>query len=117
MSHNFQAVCQQHALGDQKSPATRVYGGLLHTRWRLETTVGIYALKQLASTIDIKNPTVKHNYEQSEYIAHYFAQHAIPAIGALADSNNHYVTVIDNTAFLLYTWSTAQSISNVKVLP
>ncbi len=42
-------------LGDPLQPLVRVYGGLLHKMWRLDTNKGSYAIKQLSKAIDLKN--------------------------------------------------------------
>lgn len=49
-------VCTQLQLGSPKEMATRVYGSRGGSfMWRVNTEKGSYAIKQLASVIDLKN--------------------------------------------------------------
>ena len=45
-------------LGSAKKLAQRIYGGLLHKMWRIETEKGVYAIKQLSEDIDLSNDSI-----------------------------------------------------------
>jgi thiamine kinase-like enzyme len=74
--------------------------------WKLDTSKGSYAIKQLSK--DIKLTTkVKKAYELTEQIADTFKQYGIPAISALAVQGHHLIE-IKGTAFLVYPWVDAK---------
>ena len=69
---NLSYLIQHFYLGQPRRIPERVYGGLLHTMWRLDTDKGSYAIKQLSKDIDLKNEHVIKNYELSESIVSRF---------------------------------------------
>jgi hypothetical protein len=74
--------------GLPKQVPQRVYGGLLHTMWRLDTDQDAYAIKQLSKDIDLTNDHIIKNYELSERIASRFSALGIPAIPAIEAVEN-----------------------------
>ncbi len=101
-------------LGTPIQAPTRVYGGLLHTMWRLDTDKGSYAIKQLSKDINLTDERVIKNYELSERIASSFVAHGIPGICAIAQSSK-YVFMIDGTGFLVYPWVDAKALDGHAV--
>lgn len=96
-------LTQHFNLGNHHNEPKRVYGGLLHTMWRLDTDKGSYAIKQLSKDINLKDESVRQNYELTEHIAHKFAALGIPAIPAISQNGEHLL-LIDGIGFLVYPW-------------
>jgi thiamine kinase-like enzyme len=96
-------------LGSAKKLAQRIYGGLLHKMWRIETEQGVYAIKQLSEDIDLSNDSIVANYELTEIIASQFSQNGINAIPALNKSGKHLL-ICKNTAYLVYPWVNAKAL-------
>ncbi len=59
-------LAESYELGSPQIPIDRVYGGILHTMWKLLTAQGIFAVKCLAKTIDITKTDIVKRYEDSE---------------------------------------------------
>lgn len=87
----------------------RVYGGLLHMMWRIDTSKGSYAIKQLSKNINLEDKNIVNNYEISERIAYQFANHGIPAVYAIS-KNEKCLFIIDDTGYLLYPWVDAKAL-------
>src|SRR5471030_1785210 len=101
MTHNqVQSICEWLNLDYPISLPTRVYGGLLHLMWRLETETGSYAIKQLSKDIHLSEATLKQ-YELTENIARQFAVHGIPAVSSLAKNGKSLIHTGKNT-FIIY---------------
>lgn len=109
--NNFQvdSICTAFNLGVPIGEPIRVYGGLLHSMYRLDTTTGSYAVKQLTTGIDL-TLQVRHNYELSEQIARAFKAIGIDAIGAL-DYHGQYLFDCDHNSFLVYPWVNAATLT------
>ena len=74
-----------------------------HLCWKIKSDKETFFIKQLDPMLDIKNKNVIDRYELCESIAFKFSQHGIPAVYALR-SNNKYVTVFEDSAYLIYPW-------------
>jgi thiamine kinase-like enzyme len=95
-------ICALLNLGVPLGHPTPVAGGLLHRMWRLETTIGIYAVKDLNPEI-VSRPGVPDVYRASERIARSAAHAGIPALPALqlmADP----LLVLPNRSVLVFPW-------------
>lgn len=103
------ALCKIFKLGTPIDEPQRVYGGLLHTMWRVNADSASYAVKQLSPHIDLTKEDIVHNYDLTEDIACRFSEKGIPAIFALKQAGN-YLTLLDGTGFLIYPWVEAKSI-------
>ena len=103
-----------NALGVGKATAlpVRVYGGLLHIMWRIDTEKGTYAVKQLSRNI-ILTEAVKTHYELTEKIAQRFINAGIPAVCALEIGGKHLIQT-DDAAFLVYPWVNAKSAHEIS---
>jgi hypothetical protein len=82
-NQHIENLRQHFSLGFSKQLPTRVYGGLLHIMWRLDTYKGSYAIKQLTTDINLTDNSVVKNYELSESIATHFIVQGIPAVCAI----------------------------------
>jgi len=115
MNHNHLKHLSQHFnLGQAVQVPERVYGGLLHIMWHLDTDKGSYAIKQLSKDINLKNEQVVKNYELSEKIASRFVAQGIPGICAIAQSGKH-LFMVDGTGFLVYPWVDAKALDQHTV--
>ncbi|HEV2523918.1 MAG TPA: phosphotransferase [Gammaproteobacteria bacterium] len=108
--HQIQSICESLNLGYPISPPTRVYGGLLHLMWRLDTETGSYAVKQISKDIHLSEATIQQ-YELTENIARQFAAHGIPAVSSLAKNGKSLIPTGENT-FIIYPWKKAKTLDN-----
>lgn len=107
---NFvEQICLHFNLGLLIRNPQRVYGGLLHMMWRIDTEKGSFAVKQLSQDIQLQDRRIIKNYNTTENIAACFMQHGIPALSALKKSEE-YLFIIDNTGFLVYPWLDANTL-------
>lgn len=104
-------ICQHFELDQLKSPPTRVYGGLLHIMWRLESETGTFALKQLSEKIDLHNQAIIKSYELSESIAERFSKLGIPAVSAIK-KHGQRLAIINGRGFLLFPWVYAKTVDH-----
>jgi thiamine kinase-like enzyme len=103
---HIQYLCAQLDIGTPGRELSRVYGGLHHKMWRLETDRGTYAIKQLSADADTNDVDTLYHYNSSEAIAEAFGSRGIPAIFAL-QRDASYVQVIDAVGYLVHPWSNA----------
>ena len=108
-SKHLLEVCKAFDLGAPISDPTRVHGGLLHRMWKVETSAGCFAVKQLSSDINLQNEVINSNYELTEEIAKRFAEQGIPAINALKSHGKHLLEV-EGAYFLVYPWVNGKAI-------
>lgn len=111
---SLELLCEHFDLGVYLQDPTRVYGGLLHKMWRLETSCGVYAVKQLSPDINVTDESVIKNYELSERVAARFAAQGIPAVSALNMQGNA-LYIIGETGFLVYPWVDAKALDQHAV--
>lgn len=100
--HHLVEVCNKLGVSPPVELPSRVYGGLLHSMWKLDVGHHSYAVKQLSKDIKLTEK-VKNNYELTEMIAFRFSKENIPAISALQFSGRHLLE-ISGEAFLIYPW-------------
>lgn len=101
---HLQFICAELNLGTPKRDVTSVSGCRGGSfMWRVNTDKAIYAIKQLAPVIDLKNERVVTKYELSETIAYQFSQKGIPTVSAIEKAGKHLI-IIDNTGYLVYPW-------------
>ena len=112
--NHLKILCQHFNMGVPKQEPQRVYGGLLHRMWRVDTENGSYAVKQLSQDIELTNEKVVKNYELSEHIASRFIKKGIPAVCAI-EKLGKYLFIIDDTGFLVYPWVDAKALDKDKI--
>ena len=83
--------------------------------WRLDTTQGTFAVKQLNSAI-LQKPHIRAIYRSSERIAETMAAHEIPAVAAL-NRNEVPVQEIDGRTVMVYRWIAGETLSAEAVEP
>jgi len=112
----LQAVIDHFDLGTLKDAPPRVYGGLLHFMWHLETSQGSYAVKQLSSAVNLTDHKIVENYNLTEKIAARFTAKGIPAVSAI-EISEEALCIIDGVGFMVYPWVHGQSLDDKIVLP
>ena len=108
-------LCATCNLGDLLMEPRAVVGGLLHRMWRLTTTRGSFAIKQLNPAI-MRKPGIQYEYRVSEAIAQAMAEQGIPAIAAL-NSTNGPLQEIDDMFLMVYPWIEGETLSSAPVEP
>lgn len=115
MKQNHLEQLNQHFdLGALLKPTKRVYGGLLHLMWHLDTDKGSYVIKQLSKDINLQNNQVIKNYELSEYIASRFIAQGIPGVCALSNTDKH-LFILDGCGYLVYPWVNAKTLDRDEI--
>lgn len=107
-------LCNHFGLGTTIRSPKRVYGGLLHLMWHIDTDKGAYAIKQLSRDINLTDEGIINNYDLTEQITSRFIQQGIPAVCSLEKSGKH-LRLIDNTGFLVYPWVDAGALDKDTV--
>ena len=107
-------LTQHFYLGIPKLAPERIFGGLLHIMWRLDTDKGSYVIKQLSKNIDLTNECIIKNYELSESIASRFFALGIPAVPAF-ENNGQYLFMENGTGYLVYPWVDAKALDQHAV--
>ncbi len=108
-------LCALCSLGEPLMDPQAVIGGMLHRMWRLTTTKGSIAVKQLNSAI-MRKPGILHEYRMSEAVAQAMAEQGIPAIAALLSADGP-LQEIDDAFFLAYPWIDGETLSSAPVGP
>lgn len=107
-------LCRLGDLGDPLTEPTVVTGGLLHRMWRLSTTRGDFAVKQLNAAI-MKKPGIHDEYRLSEQVASMMAAHNIPALTALPNAQGDVFYTVDQMSLLIYKWIDGATLSTAAV--
>lgn len=103
------AICEHFGLGNPINNAiSPVSGGLLHLMWRIETSNGIFAIKELDSEI-MKRDGSHKRYNYSEDFAAYVASNGIQASVALSANKSH-IYEINGTTIMVYPWIVGHSL-------
>lgn len=79
---DFDALCQQLHLGALIEEPTRLYGGLMHTMYRVATESGVYAVKCLNPHVMARS-TAAANFAAAEELERKLEQTALPLLPAL----------------------------------
>jgi Ser/Thr protein kinase RdoA (MazF antagonist) len=108
-------LCAVCSLGEPMGELQSVAGGLLHRMWRLDTTRGSFAIKQLNPAI-MRRPYMHETYRLSEQIAATMVAHSVPAVAALVCSGDP-VQEIDDIALLVYPWIAGEVLAAPSVEP
>ena len=104
----IQMICKRLHVETPLNLPTRVYGGLVHKMWRIQSGELSFAIKQLGNHINF-TAAVKKEFNLTEEIAHQYAQENIPAIGAIK-TNGSYLIEASECMFLVYPWVDAHVI-------
>ncbi len=108
-------ICAWLNLGTPVGTPSAVAGGLLHRMWRLETTTGVYAVKDLNPEI-IARPGVPEVYRVSERIVRSVVAAGIPAIPAMQQLGDPLLVLSDRSV-LVFPWFEGTSVREDAVVP
>jgi thiamine kinase-like enzyme len=107
-------LCSMGGLGDPLTEPTVVTGGLLHRMWKLTTTQGTFAVKQLNAAI-MQRPHIHDEYRLAEQVASLMATHRIPALAALPNAQGDVLYDVDQMSLLVYKWIDGETLSAAAV--
>ena len=99
---NFNNISGALGLGELKAPAERVYGGLMHSMYRMVTDKGRYAVKLLNPEI-MKRPDVFENYRIAEGLENKLQEAGIPIVPALEFTGSK-MQCINGQYFYIFNW-------------
>lgn len=108
-------LCSVYGLGNPLKELQAVAGGLLHRLWRLDTTQGTFAVKQLNPAI-LQKPHIRAIYRFSECIAEAMVAHGVPAVAALSCDGDP-VQEIEGRTVMVYRWIEGETLSAEAVEP
>lgn len=108
-------LCRRMQLGEPVGALQPVKGGLLHRVWCLTTDRGRFAIKQLNPWI-MQKPGARDNYTLSEQIAAVMAEHAVPAVVAIAH-DGAVLQVREKFTLLVYPWIDGEVLPLARVAP
>ncbi|SRR5579871_462873 len=114
-SQKLAHLCERFQLGTALGEAQPVTGGLIHHMWRVETTQGRFAIKQLHPQI-IGQPGLRDRYRLTEQIATALAARGVPAVRALACADGP-VQDIDDISVLVFPWREGSTLSSGPAEP
>lgn len=95
-------------LGKPGDDLCQVPGGFHHRMWRLNTSDGSFAVKQLADDLDMQDAATVERINATEITAREFAEHGVPALYSLGNARQH-VQVLDGVGYLVYPWTEAMA--------
>ncbi|GCF09387.1 phosphotransferase [Dictyobacter arantiisoli] len=96
-------LCALGGLGEPTEQPQAVSGGLLHRMWKITTSRGRFAVKELHAEI-MRKPGIQDAYRLSEQIAAALAAEGIPAVAALPDKQGDVLYSLDQLSLLVYPW-------------
>ena len=97
---NFKPLVEQLKLGEINGNVVPLKGGALHSIFKVETSSGNYAIKQLNPHITVKE-NFKKAYELSEVIAEQMFKLHIPAVYSLSFKGSHVIQ-LEQEYFIIY---------------
>lgn len=100
-------LCLRAELGEIYKAPERIFGGLLHHMYKIETDKGIFAVKQLNPSI-MKRKTAINNYIFSEKVAKIAYLNQIPAIAAIEKESCLYK--IEDEYYMVFGWVEAKAL-------
>ena len=110
-------LCTIFRLGEPIHTAQAVQGGMLHRLWRLHTTRGVFAIKQL-NPMFMRRAGIRDAYRVTERIAEAMAVRGVPAAVALkGEGEGGTVQEIGNATYIVYDWVEGKTLSTHAVEP
>lgn len=110
-------LCTLFMLGEPLHGPQAIQGGLLHRLWRLQTSHGIFAVKQLNPAI-MRKPDIRDDYRLTERIAAAMAVQGVPAAVALkGEGDGETVQEIGGATFMVYHWIDGETLPIKAVAP
>lgn len=108
-------LCTACNLGTPLGVPQAVPGGSLHTMWRLQTTQGTYAVKQLNAAL-MRQTDMDDFYRLTERIAATMAENGIPAVVALSCQGD-ILQRCEDDVFLVFRWMDGEPLSLIAITP
>ena len=96
---NIEKFCERYDLGKIQN-ISRLFGGLMHKIFKVETDKGIYCIKVLNSEVMARKEAF-NNFVVSESIANLAKQNGIPASSALNMESN-YLIKLDDIYYMVF---------------
>ncbi len=110
-------LCTVFGLGEPLYTPQTVQGGMIHRLWRLHTTSGVFAVKQLNAEI-MRKADIRDEYRLSERIAQAMAVLGVPAAVALeGEGDGGTVQEIGDATYIVYNWIDGETLSAQAVEP
>ena len=110
-------LCTLFHLGEPIYTPQAVQGGLLHRLWRLHTTQGVFAVKQLNPVI-MRKAGIRDEYRLTERIAEAMIVRGVPAAVALkGEGDDGTVQEIGDAAYIVFNWIEGETLSMQAVEP
>ena len=108
-------LCVLFGLGEPLYEPQSVQGGMLHRLWRLSTSKGVFAVKQLNPVI-MRKAGIRDEYRLTERIADAMATSGVPAAVALkGEGDGGTVQEIGDETFIVYNWIEGETLSTKAV--
>lgn len=104
---SIEKLCNKLDIGVLCSHPEQIFGGLLHTMYKVETEKGKYAVKVLNPNI-MKRDEALRNFIFSERVANIALNNNIPAVPAIRKDDCLYF--IDGSYFMIFPWLDAKSL-------
>ncbi len=110
-------LCALFELGEPIYTPQAVQGGMLHKLWRLHTTRGVFAIKQLNPVI-MRKAGIRDAYRLTERIAEAMSVRSVPAAVALkGEGDGGTVQEIGDATYIVYDWIEGETLSMQAVEP
>jgi len=110
-------LCTLFMLGEPLHGPQAIQGGLLHRLWRLQTSLGTFAVKQLNPAI-MRKPDIRDSYRLTERVAAAMAVQGVPAAAALkGEGDGGTVQEIGDATFMVYHWIDGETLPIKAVAP
>jgi thiamine kinase-like enzyme len=112
------ALCARYGLGAPTAPLVAVPGGRLHRVWKLATTTGVYAVKQLNPARPGYATAARGGgpWTATELAAAALAEVGIPAVVARWGPDGP-VSAVDDACVLVYPWISGTTLGPESVAP
>jgi aminoglycoside phosphotransferase (APT) family kinase protein len=107
-------LCRRLQIGEPRGALASVAGGFHHRMWRLVTTRGVYAVKQLAPDTDLADRAALCRFDTAESIAEAFAGRGVATVFALRCGGG-YLQRLPGAAYLVYPWCDAVALGKHRV--
>lgn len=109
----FEKIVKELELGNLISQPSRIYGGLTHKIYSLETDKGHYVVKILNENI-MKRPTAIGNFEKSDTLECVLETNKIPCVYSLT-INGKKMYKIDDIYMYVYPFYSGQSLKHEEI--
>lgn len=106
-------ICERFKLGQILDVIEAINTGFLHLIWRIKTTKGEFAIKQL--NLDPKEKkSFLENIKIAESLAEKYKSREIPAVTALSWNNQPYCEIGGKT-FMVFPWINGKPIESISI--